>query len=261
MPLPPAKVLKNKQQLENVIQEGVGLLHTQEIPRYTEVARLLTVTHNTRVSSQTLCNRFLGKSKSQQESHLHQQLISTEQEKVLVDWIEYHSTTGHPLSKQTIQKKAKDICGKKPSINWTPLFLSRHPEIKLGKPSGLDPKRAQAFNHTVVINYFKLLKKVIEDNGIPWENIYNMDGKGCQRGGGRKDCTRKFFILRVRRPHYKVWSGNLELVTIIECVSADGVPLAPGFVFQGKNNMCPEWFDGPDEVWYVFLTRQPELSI
>ena len=184
-------------------------------------------------------------------AHHNQQLLSLEKEKVLVDWINHLSSTGHPLSKWTIRKKAEDLCGKKPSRNWIPLCLHWHATVKLGKPSALDPKCGQAFNPTVVSHHFDLLEKVIEDNEIPWENIYNMDEKGCQRGGGRKASARKYFMPRTRQPKYKMWSGNLELVTIIECVSADGNNIAPGFVFHGKE-FCSEWFEVQSDIWWVF---------
>ncbi|EIM89007.1 uncharacterized protein STEHIDRAFT_52710, partial [Stereum hirsutum FP-91666 SS1] len=68
-----------------------------------------------------------------------------------------------------------------------------------------------------------------------------MDEKGCQRGGGRKLQKTKYFVPRGRRPRYKLRSANLELFTLIECISADGKSIPPGFVFAGKEFM-PEWF-------------------
>ncbi|KAF8222360.1 hypothetical protein L208DRAFT_1106343, partial [Tricholoma matsutake] len=59
-------------------------------------------------------------------AYVSQQLLSPEAEKVLVDWITFLSDTGHPLSKQTIQKKAEALCGKKPSKTWNVYFLRRH---------------------------------------------------------------------------------------------------------------------------------------
>jgi hypothetical protein len=236
--------------VEEIIQEGCQILSLQAKPQYANVAQQLFEKHSIPVSRYRLRNCFLGKTESRRASHEAQQLLSSEQEKVLVDWIEYLSSTGHPLSKRTIRKKAQDLCGKKPSRNWIPLFLRRNPSIKLGKPSGLDPKRAQAFNRTVVSHHFDLLKEVIEKNGIPWENMYNMDEKGCQRGGGRKASSRKYFVPRTKRPKYKKRSANLELVTIIECVNADGESIAPGFVFQAKSNsFCPEWFEVQPDIW------------
>ena len=197
MPIPQHKG-HNQHQLEDVIQEGVNILAGQEKPQYTEVARKLFQTYNIHVSNQTLCNYFLGISKSPTDSHVDQQLLSPKAEGVLVSWINYLLEAGHPLSKHTIQNKAEAICGKRPSHSWTPLFLKHHPEIKLGKSSGLDPKWAQAFNHKVVENYFDLLKKVLEEKDIPWENVYNMDEKGCQWGGGQKTLARKYVIPRCR---------------------------------------------------------------
>ncbi|PCH39596.1 hypothetical protein WOLCODRAFT_32231, partial [Wolfiporia cocos MD-104 SS10] len=33
---------------------------------------------------------------------------------------------------------------------------------------------------------------------------------------------------------YKIRGGSLELVTVIECISADGKSIAPGFISQGS---------------------------
>jgi len=195
----------------------------------------------------TVRNRLQGKHIPPQQAHVSQQLLSPEAEKVLVDWIIFLSDIGHPLSKRTIRKKAEALCGKKPSKSWIIYFLRRHPEIRLGKPSGLDPKRAQAFNKPTVHKHFDLLLEIIRKYEIPIQNIYNMDEKGCQRGGGRKNSNRKYFVHRSRRPKYRAHSGNLELVTIIECVCADGTYLLPGFVFSGKE-FAREWFEVDNNI-------------
>jgi hypothetical protein len=52
---------------------------------------------------------------------------------------------------------------------------------------GLDLKCTQAFNKTTVHKYFDLLLEIINKYEIPVENVYNMDKKGCQRGGGCKN--------------------------------------------------------------------------
>ncbi|KAG2065125.1 hypothetical protein BDR04DRAFT_1108961, partial [Suillus decipiens] len=119
------------------------------------------------VPESTLCGRFHGVCPPS-EAHKHQQLLSENQEKVLVDWI-----------------KHLDVCQRTPSKNWIYHFLKQNPSIKLGQPSGLDPKWGQCFNQTTVEDHFKLLGEIMEELGIPWENVYNMDEKGCQRGGGR----------------------------------------------------------------------------
>jgi hypothetical protein len=89
--------------------------------------------------------------------------------------------------------------------------------------------------------HFDKLLEIIAKYEISIENIYNMDEKGCQRGDGRKGSGKKCFVPRARRLKYKSCSANLELVTIIECICADGTFLLPGFVFSGKE-FSPEWF-------------------
>jgi len=202
------------------------------------------------VNYTTLRNRFQGHTKPRNESHGHQQLISPEQESVLVAWLEHLGTTGHPVCKRTIKQRVEFMRGKKPGRDWVYRFLGRHPQIILAKPSGLDPKRARAFNRPSVQRYLDKLKEIVENHGIPAENIYNMDEKGCQRGGRKKGTCRKYFFSRCLRSKYKYQSANLELITIIECISADGKDLWPGFVFEGQQ-YDPEWFKTNRQIMYV----------
>ncbi|KAF8218670.1 hypothetical protein L208DRAFT_1475305, partial [Tricholoma matsutake] len=149
-----------------------------------------------------------------------------------------------PISKWAICVCAQHLHprNKWPSKNWIYSFLKHHPNIVLSKSAGLDLKCAKAFNHPVVNRYFDELAKLVEKLGIPLENMYNMDEKGCQRGGGKKTSRRKYLYSRRQRAKYKHRSANLELITIIEAICADGTELKPGFVFPGTS-FCPEWFD------------------
>lgn len=207
------------------------------------------------VPRSTLRDRFLGLHESAHASHEKHQLLSNEAEEALCQWMEHLSEQGRPISKRTILRYVEHASGTRPSKRWYRRFLARHPDIKLGKPSGLDPKRAQSFNRAAVDEHFRTLRHVLDTLQIPWENVYNMDEKGCQRGGGRKQSFIKYFVPRNRRPKYRRRSANLELVTVIECVCADGSSLTPGFVFAGKEYL-PEWFQVQDDIWYVsFLTK------
>lgn len=234
---------------EKVYEEGCALLREQEKPSYTVVFNQLREKYpHLPLTYQTFRNRAQGKHQPLRKAHAEQQLLSPTQEEVLVDWLVYLSETGHPISKRGIRKKTEVFAGRKPNRNWVYRFMERNPSIKLGKPSGLDPKRAQAFNRPVVGRHFDLLEAVCAKHNIPIENVYNMDEKGVQRGGGRKASQRKYFIPRTKRPAYKKRSANLELTTIIECVSADGTALRPGFVFSGKE-FDPEWFTVDPDIW------------
>ena len=229
-------------EVNKLIEEGCRRLRVMEKPSYTTVIKAIHEETGKRLPYATLRRRFLGLTKPRSQAHVEQQLLSPAAEKVLVDWTRFYALTSSPLSKRAIRNKALAICGKLPTRSWTRSLLARWPSIKLGKPSGLDPKRANCFNKPTVMRYARVVDAIVTLFRIPIENYYNMDEKGCQRGGGRKASSRKYFVPRDRRPSYRARSANLELVTIIECVCVDGTALLPGFVFSGKE-FCSEWFD------------------
>jgi hypothetical protein len=136
------------------------------------------------VPPSTLSDRLNGV-RTCSDAHNDQFLLTEPQEKVLVDWCHFLDLTAHPLNRQTIYPKVKALCGQTPGQNWLDRFLERHKlDLFSGKTSGLDPKRAQAFNYTAIQDYFQKLKAIIDEKQIPWHNVYNMDEKGIQLGGG-----------------------------------------------------------------------------
>ena len=59
-----------------------------------------------------------------------------------------------------------------------------------------------------------------------------MDEKGIQSGGGRSTSRQKVFFDAGQKSCYKLKYDNLELMTIIECISAGGYAMKPTFVHQ-----------------------------
>lgn len=76
-----------------------------------------------------------------------------------------------------------------------------------------------------------------------------MDEKGIQLGGGRKGRNEKFFYCKdAQSKNYAcLQDDNLQLLTVVECVCADGTALPPGFVLEGKQGFCPEWFQDAED--------------
>ena len=228
---------------EQIIQEGVDIFRKQAKPNLSAVKQILDTKYKTSVCLGTIRNCASGAHRDARKGYEEQQLLSPVQENILLEWIILLSDTGHCINKRTLRMKAKKVCGRKPGQTWIRSFLSRHPDIMLGKPSGLDPKRAQAFNKPTIKRHFKLLKAIVKKYEIPPENIYNMDEKGVQRGGGRKAQAQKFLVPRTKHPKYKLWSGNLKLITIVDCVSAIGGYLSPAIIFEGKQQYERAWFE------------------
>ena len=59
-----------------------------------------------------------------------------------------------------------------------PLII--YPLAPSGKPSGLDPKQAQAFNKTMVDDHNRAVARMFSEGHVKSKNVYNMDEKGIQ---------------------------------------------------------------------------------
>jgi hypothetical protein len=132
----------------------------------------------------TFYNRLTGRAQAAHEAHAHEQAIPLVAEQVLANWTVFLGLTGHAQGKANIVWKAEELSSRKLGKHWLPQFLKCHPEIRLARPTGLDPKQAQAFNHTTMSNHFNKLGVLINMYSLEWYNIYNMDEKGIQAGGG-----------------------------------------------------------------------------
>ena len=99
--------------------------------------------------------------------------------------------------------------------------------------SGLNPNWANNFNGWMITHYF-LLHQELEDkyDRIPQEHQWNMDEKGIQLGGGKKNDGDKLIFTCHQKEPYKIESNNLQLVTIIECVYVAGVAMPLSFILM-----------------------------
>lgn len=148
-----------------------------------------------------------------------------------------------PLSPTTLTEYASKLSGRPVGANWYKRFLQDNPDIKIRMTTTLEQCRARSLNRTLVSEYFDILKDLIIKHNIPPENIYNMDEKGILLGIGKKTAA---FVDRDQKTLNKVEDGNRELVTVIECVSADGYALRPCVIYKGAkrdlawgaNNPC-----------------------
>jgi hypothetical protein len=196
----------------------------------------------------TLRRRFLGLSKDPHDAHDSQRFMSETQEDTLAEWIGQMGMEGRPVSERALRLKVKLLTGKLPHRTWVRRYRTRNPDMVFASTNGLDPKRAAAFQPEAVKTHFKTLKQLIHDYNIKVNNIYNMDEQGIQMGGGRKRTGRKYFFRRHDRQRYRKRAADLELVTVIDIVCADGTKLIPGIVHCGSNTYEMDWFKAHPEL-------------
>ena len=159
---------------------------------------------------------------------------------------------GRPYDLKSLHSRVFELSGKHPGHCWCWCFLEHHSNIlTTAKASGLDPTCRKNFNKWTICDYFDKLAEINEKYGdIPVSQIWNMDEKGIQLGGGRKQGKKKFIFLKKSRKNcYKLRNDNLELVTVLECVSAAGVVAPTSFVLvEGPH---PDIRGVENVGWYV----------
>lgn len=216
--------------------------------------------HN--VPKGTLHGRKNGR-KSRKEAHADRQALSPELERVLCIWSGFLGYMGLAVTKERMVSKAKAISppGVHLGKNWWRKFKRRNrDDLKFKKAQGLDPKRAQNFNREYVAKHFKNWEDVCKEFDIPRENIWNMDEKAIQLGGGRRGSNRKFFFGVAQEQLYKIKSDDLKMVTVIECVSAAGVAMEPTFISPSPD--VGYWWDIDGVAAYVnvFIPKSTALN-
>ncbi|KAF5318213.1 hypothetical protein D9758_018544 [Tetrapyrgos nigripes] len=171
----------------------------------------------------TLGTRLKGV-KPRTEAHEHQQNLSNAQERVMVEWVKVRARRGVPMSLALLGSYAAHLCGRELGAMWPRRFLDRHRDLKLKLTQSLEACRAKALNPKNVNDHFDLLESVIADYNIEPEHIWNMDEKGIQLGIGKRMTA---LVDRDQKSVYSVQSGNRDLITIVEAVSATGERYIP----------------------------------
>ena len=156
---------------------------------------------------------------------------------------------GDPFDMKTLLSVVYSMCQKIPGKKWCNRFLKRHSDkLTLAKATSLDPMHEKNFNKPTVNDYFNQIAGIKEKYGnILALQIWNMDKKGIQLGGGWKQGQKKFFFMKKHKNYYRLQSNNLELATVLECVSAVGGVAPTMFIL--RNGPWPDIRGVEDVGW------------
>lgn len=195
----------------------------------------------------TLTARARGRS-TRGQAHVHQQLLTLEQEELLVEWIIDLDMYGSAPNHSQVRLMAGVICGNAGLIgevghHWLSRFLARHPEVQSKLGVRIDRTRCQAVTFEKVEEWFQWLGEVLLAKRIKRENTYNMD----ETGNALATCGNRMVVGSAQSTNSVVSTPtDREWCTAIECVSVDGRVLRPVLIFKGKT-VQQQWFI-PEEV-------------
>jgi hypothetical protein len=132
------------------IDDALEDLKSQEHPNYTYTAQKYGVERT------KLSRRHRGIIGSKEDSTEQKRLLSKQQQKNLVQYINTLSERGLPPTNAMVRNFAKDICGKQPGQNWVLRFVSNFKTtLKSDYLEGLDLCRRNADSTVQFTRYFE----------------------------------------------------------------------------------------------------------
>jgi hypothetical protein len=119
-------------------------------------------------------------------------------------------------------------------------FRKRHPELAFKWAKRGEAKRGKAVTRNNVQSFYDNLERILNENDIHRDDIYNMDEKGLQENGG---CLRKRVCVAAEMDEAKIHGDeSKKMVTVLECASAGGFMLKPLLIHQGAG-IDGSWVD------------------
>ncbi|KAJ5138584.1 uncharacterized protein N7515_003432 [Penicillium bovifimosum] len=244
---------KSNQEVESQILKALESLSEQTKPNIAKTAREFAVPES------RLRGRWKGR-KSLFARQPNGRRLNSAQEKALCEYIDYFDEVGASINRRQIaiaansilEEAHQDASTPPPQIgdHWLRRFLKRNPQYHVRRRRALDVERATALDKSVVDRWFKDYERVVTENGICQQDIYNFGETGFQIGVDRDQ-----FII-TREPKKKLFNGSItdrESVTVLEAVSADGFTCPPLTILSAKQALL-RWFDAIQEDDHIAVT-------
>lgn len=208
-----------------------------------------------KVAISTLHHRDAGR-RSREALAQSQQYLYPDEEKALVKFSLLMSSLGHParikflrsLAFSIARKRSTNVPTKPPGKNWPQAFEKRHPELRARRVKTIDWKRHDNHIYDKIKEWFEVIGKVLRnpDLAILPQNVYNMDETGVMLSmlGSIKVLVGKDDIRDYRGAGVK-----RQMVTSIECISADGRSLLPLIIWPASTHQS-NWTTYPTPGWH-----------
>ncbi|EED11477.1 conserved hypothetical protein [Talaromyces stipitatus ATCC 10500] len=175
-------------------------------------------------------------------------LLSLDQEKALILWIEYLDNIGAPPTNQQIEESANYLLGKdfsgpgeapRAGKNWVHDFIKRLPK---------QYERTVAEHYGEVERWFIDLELAIQQYKIRPQNLWNFDETGFIVGQGKDEAV----VTAYPKTSKRVSSlSSRESITVIEGINAEGKIIPPLLIPKGKVHL-EEWYRHiKDDNWLV----------
>ena len=198
---------------------------------------------------------------SRSTARIQQQLLSAEEERTIIKWIQQVSQSGYPVSYNLLRQivfevRSCRVASSTPKHNfveekpigrdWIPRFIQRHLDIKSAVGRRIETNRMAAITKETLNAWFDAVEQTVVKFNIDQRNIYNMDETGFAIGTMQ---STRVIVDATIRTQWQANPGRQEWLTVVECICADGTVIKPFVIFKGEN-VDSRWIPGSlSENW------------
>lgn len=202
-----------------------------------------TLAESTQVPLSTLWHRNHGR-RSRKAAAAARQLLTQCEEKALIDYLLRAAKRGFPMPLKLLPYLANVVIRqrshatqvlatngemKMPGEKWARNFRARHPEIAAKKLRPIEWARHNIYEK--VVHWFSVIRPELHEPGILAENVYNMDETGTMLS---LLTSGKYVVSGETPTKYRGTGTNRNLVTSVECISADGRCIDPLIIWPAS---------------------------
>ena len=187
-----------------------------------------------------------------------QQYLTVQEEKALLKYVLRMWRNGYPLPVKYLRSLAHVIRRQRspnvqpPNKNWPQAFCKRHEEeLKPRKLKALDRSRYDYNIRDKAVEWYGVIGKELEKPEILQENVYNMDETGVLLSSLN---SLKVLVGREELRNYRGVHVQRELITAVECNSADGRYLDPLIIWPAATHQST-WTVYPTPGWHFGLSE------
>jgi hypothetical protein len=161
---------------------------------------------------------------------------------------------GQPVRIKYIPSLAFSIASKRstnrppqpPGRNWPQAFERRHPELKARRVKALDWNRHPNNIYEKMVEWFEIIREVLQAPDVRQENVYNIDKIGVMLS---KLGSVKVLIGKNDKQDYRGARVKRTTITAIECISADSRYLNPIVIWPASTHRS-NWTTYPTPGWH-----------
>jgi len=218
-----------------IVNEAVVELQTLNRPNVRAYCRDRNINH-----LRQRVQRALNGAKNKSTREPANKKLSIEQDLALERFIDAIDDVGFGVQKELVSQQADALLAEayegdgpppRVGVNWASRWLAAHTKYCRTKATPIELARKLAQSPEALLEWYNKLNSYRQRLGVTDNNLYNMDETGIRIGVAKSS----YVYTKHGRQIIIPTATNRELISLIECVSANGQVIEPMLIIKSKS--------------------------